>query len=198
MTDKEVLKAIERDIYENAYAMQENDPVRYRGPDLAENIETALYLCPVCCGIGTIRSEGDSFFCGCGLRATYTEEGFLSGEALPFSTITEWDIWQTEQLEYIVKRAGDKTICCDENQQLYEVHAAAGKRLIGKGMMRIDSKAFYCAGVVFPLEQIVRFAIAGKMTLLFALKNGPTYEVRSAAARSALKYREIFRVLSAK
>ena len=196
MTAEQVLNVIERDIYENAYERQKGKLYRYKGDNLAENIETALYLCPGCNRIGTIKSKGNSLSCGCGLNAVYTETGLLVGEELPFSTITEWGAWQAEQLEKIVLNAGDEPICADEDQQLFEVRAALEKKPAGKGAMRIDRKAFYCAGLTFPLRQITRFAIVGQMTLLFALKNGVTYEVHSIAPRSALKYREVFRILS--
>jgi len=198
MTDKQVLDAIERDIYEDAYERQKVGMVRYKGKNLAEHIETALFLCPVCKKIGTLRSEGNRFFCECGLDAVYTETGLLEGETLPFSTITEWGEWQTGTLAEVVGAAGDQAICIDEDQQLFEVRAATEKTPVATGEMRIDRENFYCAGSTFPLQQITRFAIVGRMTLLFATNDGATYEVRSAVPRSAIKYREIFRILQEK
>ena len=194
-TDEQLRSAIEQDIYENAYSRQEKEHVRYCGKDLAEHIETVLYLCPKCMKTGTIKSEGNIFSCGCGLHAAYTETGFLEGD-LPFTTIKQWDEWQSGQLGKIIDSAGEGPICADANQQLFEVKPAAGMTPAGEGPMSIDKDAFHCAGMSFPLESISRFAIAGKMTLLFSLKNGTTYEVRSPYPRSALKYREIFRQIT--
>jgi hypothetical protein len=194
MTDEQVLGIIEQDIYEDAYERQKMTYIQFRGENLAENIETALYLCPSCKKIGTIKSEGNHFFCDCGLRATYTETGYLIGGSLPFSTTTDWGRWQEEQLEEIVNTAGDKPICTNEGQQLFEVNAAVGKKPVGVGTMKIDREALYCAGMKFPLREVTRFAIVSQMTLLFAMNNGATYEVRSATPRSALIYRDIFRI----
>ena len=196
MTDEQVLDAIERDIHEDAYELQKERQIRYRGKNLAENIETALYLCPGCKGIGTIASKGDSFSCGCGLSGIYTETGFLEGESLPFSTITEWCEWQKAEMEVIAKGAGGGTICSDAGQRLYAVRAAVDKTLVGEGEMRIDRETFHCAGFDFPLDQIISFAVAGQMTLLFALKSGTVYDIRSTIPRSALKYRDLFRILT--
>jgi len=196
MTDRQVLDAIERDIHEDAYRLQRERQIRYRGKDLAENIETALYLCPGCMRLGSITSSGDSFSCGCGLSGEYTETGFLKGDSLPFSTITDWCEWQQEQLEEVVRNAGDEAICSDGGQRLYAVRAAVDKELAGEGELRIDRKALHCAGLDFPLDQINSVAVAGQMTMLFALKSGATYEIRSTVPRSALKYRELFRVLT--
>jgi len=196
MSAGEVLGVIERDIFVDAYKQQKETLRRYRGSTLAENLETVLYLCPKCRRIGTIKSADDRFFCGCGIGGIYSETGFLEGEALPFSTITEWDRWQISELPDVIKSFGDKPICIDENQQLFEVLPAVRKTLVGEGAMSIDSKAFTCAGRTFPLEDITEFAIVSQMTLLFGLNDGSTYEVRSAAPRSALKYREIFHILA--
>ena len=195
-TDREVLALIESDIFVDAYGTQSKEHILYKGKDLAENIETALYLCPGCGKPGTIISRGNDFSCECGLKAEYTESGFLEGEGLPFSTITEWYEWQESELVKIVKNAGDSLICADEGQRLYEVEVTVGKKIIGEGQLRIDREALHCAGMRFPIERITRMAVAGQMILLFSLKDGPTYEVRSTVPRSALKYREIFRILS--
>jgi len=196
MTDKQVLEAIDRDIFEDAYERQKVKPSGYRGKNLAESIEIVLYMCPGCGKIGTIQSKGDRFFCGCGLSGTYTEMGMLEGESLPFTTITQWGRWQESRLGHFIQNAGDGPICQDEGQQLFEVQAAAGKALVGLGAMSIDNRVFHCAGLDFPLEQITRIVVAGQMTLLFGIVGGAEYEVRSALPRSALKYKDIFRVLT--
>jgi len=195
-TAEEVLKLIERDLFEDAYERQKEKLVRYTGKNLAENIETVLYLCPGCDAFGLIESAGNSFSCDCGLGGVYTETGFLEGELLPSTTITEWDRWQRDSLVRIVRNTGYEPICADVNQKLFEVRPAVSKTLVGEGDMYIDRTMFHCAGKHFPLDSIERFAVVGQMVLLFALKDGTSYEVRSEHPRSALKYREIFRVLS--
>ena len=201
MTAEQVYTVIKRDIHEDAYERQRENPVIYRGKDLAENIETALYLCPGCEKIGTIRSRSDRFFCDCGLNARYTETGFLEsaaeakGAALRFSTITEWDKWQLEQLTLMVNNAGEEPLCMDDNQKLFIVKSKAESTLVGEGPMHISRTEFHCAGMVFPLQQINQFAIIDRTTLIFALKDGTQYELRSDVPRSALKYVEIFRIL---
>ena len=192
---EQVASLIERDIYEDAYERQKAKLIRFKGKKLAENIETALYLCPGCERIGTIQSKGDSFFCDCGLEATFTELGLLKGETLPFSTIKKWDEWQFEKLGEIIDAAGDEPICTDEGQSLYMVNRAKKSSIVGTGVMEMRRDAFHCAGRVFPIKHITRFTIVDRMTLVFALADGVSYEVRSQVPRSALKYREIFRIL---
>jgi hypothetical protein len=210
MKAEQILDIMSKGIYEDAYARQRENPVRYRGENIAENIETVLYLCPLCKQIGTINSGGDRFYCDCGLDATYTETGFLESRdtnkpgnkfPLPFPTITEWDNWQTPQLAEIVKNSGSppfphSAICGDENQQLYTVDPASGDTLVGEGTMNISRAEFHCAGHVFPIREITKMTIVGQMTIQFALKNGAQFEIRSNFPRNAVKYREIFNILS--
>jgi len=196
MSDYELLRLIERDIYEDAYERQVDEPCSYTGRDLAENIETVLYICSNCCAVGSIKSEGNRFFCKCGLNGIYTVTGFLDGDTLRFKTITEWDKWQSDHLPKIVSAAGYDPICTDDDQRLFKVRPTIDKTLVAEGQMYIDLNVFHCGGLSFPLEDITKFAVAGQKVLLFGLKDGSTYEVRSETPRSALKYREIFKVLS--
>ena len=196
MTNRQINELIERDIYEDAYERQKINLVRFKGKDLAENIETVLYLCPKCEKIGTISSEGDRFSCICGLEGIYTETGLLNGNELPFSTMTEWDLWQTKKLEEIVGKSGGEPICADERQKLLLVNAATDSTPVGTGALSISRESLRCAGYEFPITQITRIVVAGQMLLLFALRDGTSYEVVSDTPRSALKYREIFRILT--
>jgi len=195
MTPEQILKVIEDDIHEDAYERQKEKPVRYRGKKRAEYIEIVLYLCPRCKKIGTIHSHGNHFSCDCGLNATYTERGLLEGEDLPFSTITDWDKWQRDYITQIVNDAGDEPICTDDNQQLFLVQSAVGNTFIAEGTLYISRTEFHCAGMDFPLQQIKRFTVLGKMILLFTLDDGTQYEIRSPFPRSPLKYLEIMRAL---
>ena len=195
MTDEQVTAIIDRDIYEDAYERIKLNPSLYKCNNPAENIEAVLYLCPECERIGTIKSKGAGFICSCGLAGVYTETGQLEGERLQYNTITEWDRWQAKKLEEIVAGSDSGQICGDREQQLYEVHSAVGQTLAGTGDMWISRDEFHCAGKTFSLDNINRFAIVGQMTLLFSLKSGEFYEVRSAVPRSALKYKEIYRIL---
>jgi hypothetical protein len=194
MSVSQINNHIEEDIYEDAYERQKTEGLRFVGKKLAENIETALYLCVVCEKIGTIKSLDNSFFCDCGFRAVYTETGLLSGDDLPFFTITEWDRWQSDKLVDVIGQLGDRQICSDDGQRLYASRAIP-ENLVGTGSISISRKTFKCAGHEFPIEQIVKVAVVGQMTLLFSLKNGDSYEVQSDAPRSAVKYREIFKVI---
>ena len=198
MTEEEVLEIIIRDTFEDAYARQTDWGTQYKGKSLAENIETALYMCPSCKKIATIHSEGSRLHCACGFEAFYTDTGYLKGENIPFKTITEWGQWQSEQLGEVISGNIEGPLCSDEHQSLFSVRAAQAAVFESEGSMYIDRKSLHCAGRTFNLSDLARLAVTGQMTLQFALKDGTTYEIKSSHPRSALKYRDIFHHLNGK
>jgi hypothetical protein len=90
---EEVNEAIARDLYVNAYDLQREHRARYSREAPRGILETALYLCPACGGLKTLRSKDDLFSCSCGLCLRYRPDGFLEdcgGGAPPFETVFDW------------------------------------------------------------------------------------------------------------
>ena len=73
----EITDVIDRDIFEDAFARQRIEHVRYCGKNRAEDIERGFFICPKCGKFGDVRGLGDYVNCSCGLRLFYTEEGFF-------------------------------------------------------------------------------------------------------------------------
>ncbi len=194
MSVEEVHALIRRDLFEDAYARQRENPASYTGKRLAESIETALYLCPECGKISTIHSEDDRFFCSCGLSMRYTETGMLEstgGKQARFSTVTDWDRWQESKTAEIVGRAQD-TITEDGGLSLYQITPCEGEKLAETGTLSISRAALSCGAYRFPLREISDLAIVDLNTMVFETKNGGYFELRSKGSYSALKYRRIF------
>lgn len=192
----EIQEAIERDLFEDAYARQKEEPIAFKGKRLAEGLENVLYMCPRCKGIATLRGVDNQFLCGCGLVVRYTEYGELIGE-LPFHTITEWDVWQSRELETRVKdalRQENPLVLSDEAQQFFKVEAGVGTTLLAVDTLLMDGNALSCGNHVIPIKEISDMAIYSSRNLVFTTTGGEHYEVRSAIARSATKYLEYFRI----
>jgi hypothetical protein len=189
------LELIRRDLHEDAYARQRENPRPYTGKNLAESIETALYMCPRCKRIGAIQSRGDRLFCACGLDMCYTEYGMLESrgeEAERFSTVTDWDLWQQDMTEALVFRAEGGIIAEDTALSLYEVTPCKSSALLHTGTLSITAEALACGDFQFPLNEISDLAIVDRNTLVFETISGGYYEIKSKSAYSALKYRRIF------
>ncbi|MDL2235775.1 1-acyl-sn-glycerol-3-phosphate acyltransferase [Christensenellaceae bacterium OttesenSCG-928-L17] len=192
MTAEQVNALIVRDLYEDAYARQRENPIPYKGKSLAEDIQIAAYICPHCKQIGTIKSYGSRFSCACGMQGVYTEYGFLEGELLPFTTMIQWDAWQMEELKRIVDAAGSEPIFSSINQNLFMVEPGVRNRLLVNGTLQIYKDRICFEDYVFEFSEISDMAIYGRMTLVFSSKQGNQYEIKSSYPRSACVYYQIY------
>lgn len=193
MSAAEIQAVIEKDLHEDACARQRQQRISFRGKRLAEWLEAALYVCPCCEEIGRLHSEGDSFACECGMRARYTVYGDLEGDALPFSTIAEWDAWQRQQLRQ--QAQSNAFALRDTGQQLRRILAEKGSELAGEGDLQMDRHAITCGNSSIPIEEISDMAIVSRMTIVFTTKGGEAYEVVSEKPRSAEKYMAYYEYL---
>lgn len=210
MSEEQLTKRIEEDLYTNAYIEQEQreKPIAFRGRSLAENLETTLYLCPCCGQIGELKSKDDSFLCSCGLNLKYTEYGYLQSanqQKPPFPTVLSWVRWQSRRIRELAaefrNRSENEAITSDEEQSLWEIQKARKSRLLAKGKLQLfrDKLAFQSADgkdYSFLLSQISDIAIHGQRTLIFTTTGQKYFELKSRVPRSALKYYELCKALT--
>jgi 1-acyl-sn-glycerol-3-phosphate acyltransferase/ribosomal protein S27AE len=207
MKSAEITAIIRRDISEDAYETMRKRPRPYRGKGLAEDLETALYLCPRCGGMGTLASRDDTLRCGCGMAVRYDAFGVLRtltrdykpGEApgggpVPFTTVRDWWLWQYEAMERIVAEAGTGPVCSDEGESLFVVEAGSAARVLGQGRLSLGTEGLRCGELLFPLGDIPEIAITGQRTLAFTA-GGKRYELKNKKPRSAAKYQRVFELL---
>lgn len=201
MTEDEIQAAIQEDLYVNAYTDNEKEPVMYLGKNLAENLETVLYICPSCKKIGTLKSKGDRLKCTCGLSLRYNAYGnfeSLTKEAVPFNTILEWDKWQ---LCYIQKNIGhyrsihkDTPLATDSEQYLYSFEVGRSTKLIGMGNLSLYNDRLvledisYGEEFTFSLCDITDMALIQQSLLTFTVGGKSYYEIKTKHPRSGLKY----------
>ncbi len=209
MTAAELNEAIKNDLYVNAYEEQRKHPIDYNGLKLAENLETALYLCPCCGNVATLKSQEDRFYCPCGLDLRYTSKGYfvsLDGNLPPFSTVADWSRWQstrvTELVTNIKASAWDQPILSDKDQSLWLVNKARKSQFVGKGELYLYKDKISLVfedgkEQTFCLDQISDMAIHGQMVLIFSTSDRKSYEIKSNHPRSALKYRDYYEILKA-
>jgi 1-acyl-sn-glycerol-3-phosphate acyltransferase len=195
MKEAEVNRIISRDIDEDAYRRQEESPVAFKGKKLAEGIQNALYLCPRCHAFGTVTGLADQVLCGCGLRATYTETGYLEGENLPFRTLEEWGNWQRAFLAEQLRNAGDAPVFQDENQTIISIYPDHHTETVASGTLSMGRHGLACGAFRLPAEDIRGLEIYGRNTVVFSDGEGNRYQIRSETERSGLKYFEVFQFL---
>lgn len=208
MSSEEVAEAIERDLYVNAYDEQNIRSIAYKGKNLAQDLETALYRCPECDKMDTLKSEEDRFYCTCGLDLTYNEFGLFTSntESEPvFTTVLDWTKWQeaklSEEIENIRRLSIDTVIYSDQDQTLWSV--TEGKNvLLGKGALLLyNDRLVFDLGDekrIFRIQDLSSVEIIGQKVIAFATNDRQAFEIKSDWPRNALKYRDIFNYLKTK
>jgi len=208
MTAQELGEAIRKDLYVNAYEDQRQEPIAYRGKNLAEDLELALYLCPCCGKLGLLKSKGDTFSCPCGLDLRYNVYGnfeMTDGTVPPYPNVLEWFRWQQIRmnemvLDYISNKS-NTPLFQDSEQELFLVERASGQRLVGKGCLEFYGDRLQLTNsngdcLVFPLSEVSGMSIHGPKVLVFSTESGESYEVRTEIRRSAVKYLDAFNTFS--
>lgn len=195
MSADEVNRAIAQDLFEDAYARQEHEPVRFRGKDRAEWLEMALYLCPRCQRTGTLHSRKNKLFCDCGLHAEFSEYGCLEGDT-PYRTATEWDAWQTEKLKEVAAEQSGDAVFADENVRLVRVLSGHGEQLAAQGRLTMYRDRIECGGVTLLLCDISAMAVYGKNNVTFTHKDGH-FELLAKPPFCGRKYLELYGILKA-
>ena len=186
MKGPEITALIQRDLTEDAWTRQQEDPVPYRGRHGAERLESALFLCPRCRRIGTLTSRGNVLRCqNCGLEETYQPDGaFRPGE--PFATVAAWDRWQHEEL-----LAGRY----DHGEELFSDPASSFRRVFSghrteklpAGRLVQYPDRLVCGGLAFPLSEIGSMAMVKRRILLFTHDRN-YYELRCPEGGNLRKY----------
>ncbi len=192
---EEINRIIQRDIDEDAYQRQGEHPVSFKGKRLAEGIQNALYLCPLCNAVGTVKGEDDRIACACGLAGTYLDTGFLRGERLPFQTLEAWGAWQRERLRAMITASPDGPLFADEGQTLLHIHPDHRAEAIAWGALSIGREGFTCGDFHLPIKDLQGLEIYSRNTIVFSDGMGERYQVASQTERSALKYFEAYAIL---
>lgn len=190
MTPEEVNDVLVRDLYEDAYETQKQEPVAYKGRRLAEYLQAALYICPDCGGIDTLQTKGNRFWCDCGLNGIYTPYGYLEGENLKFTTVRDWNRWQLEQLEKLAQELDEKPVSND-GISIYQVAERGRDKLVAHGRLALYRDRLACEDLSFPIEEIADIAIIGRDKLMMSTK-GTYYEIRPDNVYCASKYVDLF------
>ena len=194
MSEGEILDLLKRDLYENAYETQAKGPVAFKGKALAETLETALYLCPKCHRIDTLHSEGDRFYCDCGLSMTIDEFGFFRGDDLPFRTPLDWDKWQEAEMEKLAETLGEEAAFSDEGQTLNRKEDDHSLTPLTTGTMALYRDRLTLGEYTFPLHDLRGIGLIQRQGMVFSTADAD-YAVTATKLRCVRKYHTLFEYL---
>ena len=183
MTVEEINEAINRDIYEDAWQRQKENPVRYRSCKRAEGIETLLFMCPKCKRLGTVQSKKHSVFCDCGFSTEMTEYGTFE-PAQPFENVAQWDAWQLECFEKGEYAPESKVQ--EENIKLFRLDEKK-KTQLAHGTLKLEEDMLKVEDQAFELKQITNLALIQKKLIVFTYQD-TYYELRADKPKCLRKY----------
>lgn len=195
MSAEEIVDVIRKDIYQNDYETQAKNPVRYKGKNLAEGLETALCVCPECKSIGKLTTLKNSIKCTkCDLSTEYTEYGYFS-DGFKFHTIEEWDDWQEAFYKDYISQIPDTTspLFADEDVELNALSQDHSSQSLGKGTFTMFKDRFEFTTnektTVIPFNEIPDMSIFAKTGLTFKNdKSGIHYEFKTDRRLNVRKY----------
>lgn len=108
-TPEHILARLESAMEYDEVAWRKQYPLRHRGSGRARHLELALFMCPVCEHIGSMRSHDNRLYCrNCGHTVHLSRNlEFLpaGGGPSPFSSIREWDQWQQQAFSKLLCKA---------------------------------------------------------------------------------------------
>jgi 1-acyl-sn-glycerol-3-phosphate acyltransferase len=181
MTAQQLRDAINRDLYEDAYARQSEDPKPYRSKLGAAKLENLLFICPECGAYDSYATVGEQVICSCGHKIGYNELGRL--ENCRFDTVKALLAWEKECLRrdvsdrkvYIAKHG---SLCTVKNHETMTVT---------NGEVIMSEDALRCAGFCVPMEQITELAMHGQRHIVFTA-DGSYYDLTVSEGANALKF----------
>ncbi len=198
MSVDELHQCICENLMVDAYVTQREKMYKYKGKDLALELETSLYRCPSCGAMCRLHGVGDVFSCeACGYSVTYNEYGFFEGENVIFDNITDWDEWQRKEIVRCIEEGeydltGKTPIFVDEDEIIIESEKAHEKATAGKGTFYMYSDRFELHGEgideVWYFDKIEKLRATNRTHLSFSV-GGETYiDLKSERVRSSYKY----------
>lgn len=150
-------------------ALQHDDPAwaraegrSYDSEARAEHLELAIFACPSCGALHTMKSSGHILTCmACGLAAEYGKEGSFTlkdrgagqgsflpvagpgGEVSMFSQVAEWELWQRTHLQALLDSIymarPDRSIFEDNDVTLLSGSRMDSMKSLGKGTLSLSS-----------------------------------------------------------
>jgi hypothetical protein len=206
LSPEEITDLIKKDLWEDAYQRQSENPIAYKGKNLAKGLEHAFCICPKCKKIDTISSIKNKVFCtSCDFSATIDKFGYFD-ESCKFKTVAQWEDFQQEELKSFVESKNKEisdSLFENKNATLKRVKAEHQEEVVGCGTFAMFTDKFTFTTIQdekeeileLPHQDIVDISMYGKQGLVFSDTKGNYYELTSKEIMNVRKYIFCFKFL---
>lgn len=190
LTEEQIKELTVDEIYEILFKALDHDEflfqsemmLTYKGKKLAEKLENLLFACPNCHEHGQLQSSNNVLFCkSCDYSVEYTQYGTLiSSKKLYFTNTRDWNRWQLEQLNNILKEGdkikGQDEIIADDNIILKQGERYKPLKKVSIGRIAITNISFIYKPtegelITIPIDQMDGLNLQVKNQLDFYYKN---------------------------
>lgn len=185
MKPEQINDIINRDIYEDTWARQEIEKVKFKGINTANCIERVVYLCPKCRKIGKLKGRGRMLRCDCGLETEYTDYGSFE-PPVPFKNIAEWDRWQQKAIRDDDYEHGE-ILFSDDCVTLSQIKANHEESKLVSGRVSMSKQEISIGEYSFALNKIENMSLVQAAIMLFQFE-GEYYQIRANKPRCHRKY----------
>lgn len=186
MKPAEINEILKRDLYEDAYARQRENPIPFRCRKAAEHMETLFFLCPKCGRVHTLVSKGDTLSCtACDFSVRYLPTGFIEGAE--WDNLRDWNLWQQSEIRRMCDEAGEEPIFTDTEMECLAVESGRQSSLVGRGGMALYRDRLVLPGVTLPLSDIRGISLRGPQDIFFGTQENH-YQLRCKAIRCTVRY----------
>jgi len=194
-TPAEITALVRRDLSFDSTAWRAALDLPTRGRDLAEWLETALYLCPACEGMNTLHSHGDTVSCDCGFSVRYTDRDVFE-EGARLHTVHEWREWQRERLCERANAEPELTLAL-EDAKIYRVEPTVGQTIVDSGTFSLNGAEIRCGGWSRPFADIRGLAMVETDRILFTVSDGH-FEIRHKRPWNTVGFGDLYYHLAKK
>ena len=175
---------------------------KYRGKNLAEDLERIFYVCPCCGMMHSIYTKKNNIYCKkCGLEVIYNEDLSFTAdrEKFTFKYVYEWYNWQIELLKKNEYATTD--LIYTDDMELYLSEPFKPKKLIGDGKIKMFNNRFEFISdeelITFNFDDISAMTLVGKKKINIYIGN-ITYQLFKSSKTNLLKYLHTYYVIKNK
>ncbi|MCL2556656.1 MAG: 1-acyl-sn-glycerol-3-phosphate acyltransferase [Firmicutes bacterium] len=161
MTNEEVQKTIEENLYQNDFEFNKDAKIKFLGKARAEHLESILFYCPKCHALDCMHSKIHDFYCTkCDLKTGIDEYGFFyDGDSVP-QTILDWSKLQLEFIKTIdYSPYNDKPIFFNDDIILSKAIKAKKQTDAQKGDIKLYNDRFEFCDTTIYLKDIKNLSI---------------------------------------
>lgn len=168
--------------------------LKFKGKNLAEDLESVFYICSVCKKFHTISSKGNEFKCNnCNLTVKYNESLTFetNNSNFKFKTVNDYYVWQNN---YIQNSNFEEITFKDENIEFINANIKKKEHLYNGNIKLTNEKVIVYNEEnehKFYIKDIVSLAVVYHNTLIINLSDRK-YHIKGNDKFNALKYLHLF------